>query len=148
MVSEIEAAFPRLRPGNYRITSSSGDSYNCIAWAAGSSTAWWWPDEHRAYWPEGVPNEETVPAFQHAFASLGYLSCEGKEVEPGFEKIALFADETGAPTHAARQLSTGRWTSKLGLLEDIEHELHDLEGAAYGSVVSIMRRAVRIPERS
>ncbi len=63
-----------------------------------------------------------------------------EELEPGFEKIALFADERGIPRHAARQLLTGRWTNKLGELEDIEHGLRDLEGAEYGTVVLVMRR--------
>ena len=54
----------------------------------------------------------------------------------------MFADDQGTPLHAARQLPNGRWTSKLGELEDIEHVLHDLEGAAYGSVVLVMKRPV------
>jgi len=44
--------------------------------------------------------------------------------------------------HAARQLPEGRWTSKLGELEDIEHALHDLTGTVYGSVVLVMKRAL------
>ena len=66
--------------------------------------------------------------------------CPGEELEAGFEKIALFVDNRDTPRHAARQLPNGRWTSKLGELEDIEHGLHDLEGAEYGSVVAVMRR--------
>jgi hypothetical protein len=61
------------------------------------------------------------------------------ELESGFEKIALFASD-GVPKHAARQLESGRWTSKLGTREDIEHALHDLEGAIYGSVALVMKR--------
>jgi hypothetical protein len=76
-----------------------------------------------------------------AFALLGYEPCDAVEKESGFEKIAVFADPTGIPTHAARQLPNGRWTSKLGAAEDIEHELHAVAGAIYGTVVRIMRRA-------
>jgi len=43
-------------------------------------------------------------------------------------------------THAARQLDDGTWTSKLGSLEDITHELQALEGADYGHVVLFMKR--------
>lgn len=39
-----------------------------------------------------------------------------------------------------------RWTSKLGELEDIEHDLTDLEGAAYGKVVLLMKRATPKPK--
>jgi hypothetical protein len=86
------------------------------------------------------PRELTSEAFRHAFATLGYSHCQGEEPEPGYEKVALFADADGNPTHAARQLSTGQWTSKLGKAEDIEHRLHDLEGEVYGRVVWIVKR--------
>jgi|GEM_PF-3681614 len=54
-----------------------------------------------------------------AFATLGYEVCDNVELEPGFEKIALYAGADGIPTHAARQLQAGPWTSKLGRMEDI-----------------------------
>jgi hypothetical protein len=88
--------------------------------------------------------EMTIPSFQAAYALFGYGICESEQVEPGFEKVALFADPQGSPTHAARQLPSGRWTSKLGAMEDIEHDLHDLEGTAYGSVVLVMKRPVSV----
>jgi hypothetical protein len=56
--------------------------------------------------------------------------------------VALFADAQGVLLHAARQLPGGRWTSKLGALEDIEHALQDLVGTEYGSVVQVMKRPV------
>jgi hypothetical protein len=77
-----------------------------------------------------------------AFASLGYTICERDRLEPEYERIALFVDADGQPTHAAWQLPSGRWSSKLGKGEDIEHGLHDLEGTLYGSVVRIMKRPV------
>jgi hypothetical protein len=83
-----------------------------------------------------------MEAFCAALATLGYAVCEGEEPEPRFEKIALFASAEGRPTHAARQLPDGRWTSKLGRMEDIAHSLHDLEGTIYGSVVRIVKRAL------
>ena len=85
-----------------------------------------------------------MAAFQTALASLGYVPCESKDLEPGFAKVALFTDVEGKPKHAARQLDTGRWTSKLGEREDIEHELHDLEGTVYGSVVLVMKQPVAL----
>jgi hypothetical protein len=84
---------------------------------------------------------ETVDAFRQAFATLGYVVCNDDLVEAGFEKIALFA-LSGRPKHAARQLPSGRWTSKLGPMEDIEHELHDITGMVYGSVVLLMKRPI------
>jgi hypothetical protein len=119
------------------------DKYNCIAWAAGDTKNWWWPDEvsepESGHWPSGVPRLETLEVFRAAFATLGYLVCDHDQLEAGFEKVALFA-LAGVPKHAARQLPNGRWTSKLGPMEDIEHSLHDLEGNAYGAVVLVMKR--------
>jgi hypothetical protein len=118
--------------------------YSCIAWAAGDTSNWWWPtndpyDEPR-FWPAGVVREETVAAFIALFISLGYVPCDDTTLESGFEKVALFANLQGVPTHACRQLAEDCWTSKLGQSEDIEHELHAVEGDIYGCVVVVMKR--------
>ena len=143
MVDPIDVVFPGLGTSTLRVTSSASRDYNCIAWAAGDMARWWWPDadpdNDAIYWPAGVVAEETLDAFAAAFVTLGYAPCSGEELELGFERIALFAI-AGVPTHAARQLSSGRWTSKLGLREDIEHELHALSGVEYGAVTLIMKR--------
>ncbi len=147
MVEPLVALFPGLSTSTFRVTSPADRDYNCIGWAAGSSSKWWWPDPDNdgVFWPDGVALEETLDAFVAAFATLGYSPCEGKEQEVGCEKVALFATADGAPTHAARQLPTCGWTSKLGFLEDIEHELHAVSGTAYGSVVRILKRPVPSP---
>ena len=138
---DLEKLFPGLAGKSFAIKSPKDDHYNCIAWAAGDIHNWWWPDSaHQDTWPAGVPRLETMSAFRDAFASLGYTVCDSEELETGHEKIALLA-LAGVPKHAARRLSSGRWTSKLGFLEDIEHDLHDLEGTQYGSVIIIMKRA-------
>jgi hypothetical protein len=136
------ADFPSLRASDYEITSSSSLLYNCFAWVARDITAWWEPDPFNEYfWPSGAPREYSIHAFVEAFRTLGYHRCENPSLEPGFEKIALFAFPDGTPTHAARQLADGRWTSKLGSFEDIAHSgLASLEGPAYGSVVACLRR--------
>ncbi len=142
MVDSLEQVFPRLVGSQYRLTSPKSEVYNCIAWAAGDPACWWWPeadDFEGIYWPPGVPRLETIPAFREVFETLGYTVYDQEQPESGFEKIALFAHDQ-LPTHAARQLPSGKWTSKLGPMEDIEHDLHDLEGDAYGSVVLIMKR--------
>jgi len=134
--------FPALRTSKaFRISSPPAREYNCIAWAAQDTNAWWWPDPMlTAYWPAEIPREETVVAFCAAFQTLGYEECESAELEEGVQKIALYA-RGGSPTHAARQLANGRWTSKLGKGEDIQHELGDVEGELYGHVVKLFRRA-------
>lgn len=137
-----EELFPRLAAGGYDLTSPSTDMYNCIAWAAGEVDRWWWPDPMGVdFWPEGAPREETLPAFLDAFAILGFERTTSADPEQNVCKVAIYALE-GLPTHAARQLPlpNGRWTSKLGRAEDIEHNLEGLVGDIYGEVVAILAR--------
>lgn len=131
--------FPRLTADNHRVTSPPSTSYNCIAWAAGDTTNWWQPGVH---WPFPTdPFIDTVAELQRVFESLGYAPCLSVDLEPGFEKVALFG-LAGAYTHAARQFANGQWTSKLGNEEDIEHDAPDsVGGGIYGEVVSVMKRA-------
>lgn len=142
MNERLQAAFPGLRTTPFQITSPADPAYNCIAWAGGNAVDWWWPldDARKTYWPKGVPRETTLDAFWAAFVSLGYFICDTDTLEPAHEKVAIFTDDAGIPTHAARQLPTGRWSSKLGQSEDIEHELHSLEGTIYGSIALILKR--------
>ena len=144
MVDRLDDLFPALRGTGFLVTSPRSRDYNCIAWAAGDTAVWWWPDpdpdNDAIHWPAGVPREETRAAFVAAFATPGYQPCPTEDQEPGWEKVALFAGPDDVPTHAARQLPSGRWTSKLGFLEDIEHALHDLEGVWYGTVVQVLKR--------
>lgn len=139
----LERVFPSLQAGRYRITSPRSLTYNCIAWAACRDDEWWWPDPYGAYsWPDNVPRHETLAAFAAANATIGFAPCQGPELDPGLEKIAIFA-RGSVPTHAARQLPTGYWTSKLGEEVDIEHE--DLAGVAgpdYGDPVLFLGRPV------
>ncbi len=139
----LEDLFPGLRGKTYRITSPKSWAYNCVAWAAGDPVHRWWPSEDDCdHWPAEVARAESVSGFQAAFAVLGYHQCDHAELEEGMEKIAIFADALGSPLHVARQLPSGRWTSKLGALEDIEHDLRDLEGEHYGQVALVMKRPI------
>ena len=135
--SDLERFFPSLRDAEYEITSPEDDGYNCIAWAAGDIERWWWPHPD-AYWPH-ASLEVSVDAFVRAFAEFGYSPCDCADLETGWEKVAIYA-EANKPTHMARQLSTGRWTSKCGENNDITHGLGDLAGDTYGEVVAILKR--------
>jgi hypothetical protein len=140
-----EARFPNLNRTEYRVTSAETEDYNCIAWAAGDSSQWWWPNPDD-YWPDTAPREETLDSFRAVFEAMGYQECATADFEVDFEKIAIFVDSDGVPTHAARQLDDGAWTSKLGDWEDIKHDsLNALENAPfmnslYGTVSLFMRR--------
>ena len=79
----------------------------------------------------------------------GFESCEHGEYEEGFEKIALYVNQFGNVTHAARQNDSKTGTSKLGVMEDIEHPfLSSLEDAGltdsdYGKVAKFLKRPVQ-----
>jgi hypothetical protein len=138
--AELEAAFPRLAGDGYLVASPKTHTYNCIAWAAGDPSRWWEPG---IYWP-GALGDDLV-ALVGLFATLGYAVCPGDVLEMGFEKVALYADENGEWTHAARLLSDGWWTSKLGPDGEILHRTPQaLVGDLYGQVLVIMRRTTPV----
>jgi hypothetical protein len=151
----VENKFPRLKTELYDVTSQRTWDYNCIAFAAGVVDAWWWPmgkgpDGKDAAWPEGAPREVNLAAFVAAYRGLCYEICADWKHEDGYQKIAIYA-MNGAPTHAAIEQPDGKWKSKLGPVEDIEHEnpmsLETVAGVgAYGIAVTFMRREASAPQ--
>ena len=140
MSTQLESYFDNLRNSRYSITSPEDDFYNCIAWAALETHRKWWPIG--GYWPIAL-REETVSCFILAFETLGYTVCVKGQFELGFEKVAIYVDSTRTPTHMARQLRSGLWTSKCGDLEDMEHSSLNAVGGepkGYGSVDTYMKR--------
>ena len=143
--TDLEAAFPNLVTDGYEVTSPASRKYNCISWVAGDITQKW---DCTAlpmagyYWPAEATVGQGIDALVSAFKTLRYEVCHDASVERGVEKIALFADTHGEWTHAAKQLSDGRWSSKLGDAEDIAHATtQGVEGLIYGQVKHYMRRA-------
>lgn len=136
----LEDIFPGLSGTPYRITSLPDSLYNCFAWAGGESHRWWEAHPDAGHdWPGGQTEEWTIDVVVAAYRTLGYVECPDPALEANTEKVAIFArgDE---PTHAARQLSSGRWTSKLGPEHDIEHTLDSLNGWVYGLPVAFVQR--------
>lgn len=136
-MDHIRQIFPALNQCHHAQTSNRDTRYNCIAWAAGDVSNWWEPSPF-TFWPNTVAREYTLSAYISAFRTLGYQR-DADAAEDG-EKVALFVDAGGKPTHAARLKRNGFWTSKCGRLEDIEHELEGIEGDAYGTVAVILVR--------
>lgn len=143
--SWLPSTFPNLTNNNHNVTSPKTRSYNCIAWAAGDDERWWWPDPFKtSYWPPGTNRGESLQDFMDAYSQLGYVRCSNGTLEVGLEKIAIFATTSAEgykPAHAARQLESGCWTSKIGEEEDISHtNVRDVECSEYGQVVVFMSR--------
>lgn len=137
--------FPNMTLDNHIVKSPESTEYNCIAWACGRKDTRLWPAAAPDYeWPTGVLNENSVDALVDLFRSCGYEPCNDGVLEAGYSKVALYAWQ-GTPTHAARQLRSGKWSSKIGQdCEDIWHDNPSVvetdRGPRYGRVVAYMRR--------
>ena len=149
-LGNIKQRLPGLEASEYQVTSDATSEYNCVAWAVGEDDRWWSHEVHDEYfWPDRAPRSESVESYQAMFALYGFAECDNGDLERSIEKIALFADE-GRFKHVARQLDSGRWTSKIGEDCDIEHELEALRSwpdtwpryrsYRYGEVVAYMQR--------
>ncbi len=132
--------FPALTERNHRVTSPATPEYNCVAWSAHDTEHWWQP---AVYWPVATPPDDYgLGILEQVFVALGYEPCADGSLEEGFEKVALYGG-VFLYTHVARQLPSGRWTSKLGRGEDIEHDTpDDVSGGLYGEIQEFMKRRV------
>jgi len=143
-VQRIEDRFPKLATVDYAKTSDEDEKYNCVAWALYDTGQWWElviPGRNIAgyYWP--IERDDRLQDWTDMFRLHGYQPTDSAGLEDGFERIAIYTDTDGTPQHAARQLASGKWTSKIGRWEDIEHgSPFELEGGDYGTIAIIMKR--------
>lgn len=89
----------------------------------------------RFYWPDKI--SDTLERWVEIFQKEGYELTDNPDVEPGFEKIAIYVDLQDMQLgHVA--FSDGiTWKSKLGKSMDIEHaSIHLLEGFGIGNTGS------------
>lgn len=149
MPSELEAKFPKLHTGNYSNTSDATGRYNCIAFANDHDRKWWeaGPFGGRYYWPPGI--SDTLDGWVKMFTDQGYVLTNNRDVEPGFEKIAIYVDLTDVNQMHVAKSAGQSWKSKLGRYQDIEHaSLALLEGDVgweYGSVERVLKRPIKPP---
>jgi hypothetical protein len=143
--------FPNLNYDNCRKTSEATREYNCIAWALEIRNSWLYPDDGNAYLlkKEGSSEIFNLTTIIKSFQNIGYKVEHGNKAKlflPHIQKIAIYTLFNNAPSHVARQLCNGKWTSKLGENIDIEHDtLEVLEGPAYGLVRVIMSKVASWP---
>ncbi len=136
--SAERSSFPRLGD-EFEVLAPASPSYNCIAWALGFNDRWIWPKSNG----EAV----TISDFDALFNYYGYKRLPRINLDPvaGYDKLVLYARRTEfgdlEPTHCARQLPDGSWSSKLGKLPLIRH-LHpdDINGETYGEVSAVYVR--------
>jgi len=131
--------FPKLSIEGFKTVGQATELYNCIAYAAGDTTDWWWPTGPE-YWPPWATTNEKMRSLEEVFVGLEYEPCNDDSLEYGYEKVALY-EINGRFQHAARQMPTGRWRSKMGRGPLIEHRSPDsLSDGVYGSPTVFMRR--------
>lgn len=145
--AELEAKLPKLRPDNYKWASQATGRYNCLAFANDSDRKWWEPGLFggRFDWPaEDIPN--TLEGWVTIFSRQGYELTSNREIEPGFEKVAIYVDQKDFDLHVAKSNGVV-WKSKLGRYQDIEHSSLDLleghQAWEYGIVERILRRPIK-----
>ncbi len=135
----VQRLFPNLTDDNHLIMSPKTDNYNCIAWAYEVGNKWMWPGSPDYFWPSGVTGTDELATLVQLYLE-GYEECENGEPEDEYKKVALYV-KGDRPSHAALQLESGRWTSKLGRMQDIEHDtLEVLEGGAYGKAAIFLKK--------
>src|SRR6267142_1305842 len=143
----LEALFPNLRNRGYIVSSHCNPRYNCVAHAANDYTQNWDCTSLPLpgyYWPYGAIRSSGIEALVIAFEHIGYEICAGGHVEEAYDKVALYVDQWGFWTHAAKQEDDGIWSSKIGEHQYIRHPTpHALSGPEYGQVMYYMRRPKR-----
>lgn len=139
---ELRTRFPNVQ-NSAEITSPITCLYNCIAYAAGDMTRWWWPDPlYIGFWPPNVKRIESLPAFQGAYETIGFQLCANGDFQSGTQKIAVF-HLNATPTHAAKLIGPNIWSSKLGQWYDVSHTERCLDGnhhGGYGEIAFYMSR--------
>jgi hypothetical protein len=144
---ELQKKWPKLRPGNHAVKSHATRRYNCVAFGSKDERHWWESGIYGGgiFWPAGIP--DTLDGWVEIFSRGGYEITTSRNVEAGFEKIAIYVSpHDGRPEHLA--ICDGlSWKSKLGRYQDIEHATLDLlEGqqeCEYGTVGKILRRSIK-----
>jgi hypothetical protein len=140
-MSPLESWFPNLTASDYVLKSASSSHYNCIGWVIGVKDVWDPDPNYR--WARGVYRAASAKNVMLVLQKDGgFLSCEDASLEAGIEKVAIYGDGDRF-VHVARQLEDGRWSSKIGMHEDIEHASLDAltgPGDAYGTIVAFMKR--------
>lgn len=138
--------FPNSYNEPFLITSQQTWSYNCIAWAFGDDKKWYWPTEHPShYWPPNIRRELDLQSFIELYELVSYKICDSPDLEDSLEKIAIFAFPNGDPSHAAKQLPNGKWTSKMGPWHDVEHTFNSINNSpGYGNATIFMSRPIEI----
>lgn len=146
-----------MRPNDFRLSSPREPECSCLSYVVGDKERHWWPPGPLAtrrsnlliqlgppdVWPVDLPPDATLANVCALLSRLGFVDCEDAvAIDPKTTLVvAIFLDSGTAPAHFAQQLPNGKWLSKLGGGNDIEHRTtHSVEGGANGTLAHKMCR--------
>ena len=132
--------FPKLTDANHRKTSPESPHYNCFGWAILGREVLMGPKDGW-FWPADVPLDLRLSTFHLLLDALDFQRCESGDPELDFDRVLLYGSGENV-THAARQLESGKLTSKRGIFgDDIEHDTADaITGGEYFEILAYFRR--------
>jgi hypothetical protein len=147
---DIRLALPHLKRSDYSLESKATSTYNCVSWAFSETTVKYDPAPiFGYYWPRRVSRSITALNYIAMFERVGHFTkCDNGELEPGFEKIAVYEELNGDFSHVARQRSKGTWTSKVGNLDDIDHPSPFVLEKDYGKITQFLKRPLDAKEQA
>jgi hypothetical protein len=102
MMARLESTFPNLRGSVYSVESNDTVNYNCIAWAADNtqSLVAALPTRLLAF---GIASRGNVGERHRRFPGSRDKPTDNNQLELGNEKVAIYVNANGTPTHMARQ---------------------------------------------
>jgi hypothetical protein len=143
---EIAEKWPNLLLGtNFCYSSYKKRGYNCVAYALGVENKDW---DMLVFAKMFGLNKNDLDHSANGYAIIfrekfGFEICQESEKEEGFKKIALYENNEGDFKHLSLQLENGKWTSKMGVYEDINHrDLNSISGDFYGHPVMFMKKTI------
>lgn len=143
---EISTKWPNLKIGdNFSYTSLKRRGFNCVAYALEfENKDWDMLVFAKIYNLDKTQLDHSANGYAKIFSEkFGFEKCDNPNLEEGFKKIALYENNEGDFTHIARQMESGKWTSKMGNYEDIEHyDLIGISGNFYGKPSMYMRKVI------
>lgn len=140
--AEIAGTWHNLQENvNFIFTSKQTWDYNCVMWSLHRDDYW----KDFFYTEDGyISIDQSIKPYVEFFKENGFSICETNVVEEGFEKICIYS-KNGIFSHVSRQLKDGRWASKMGNYEDIEHlSVFDVNGEGYGAPEVYMKKEIVI----
>ena len=137
--------YPNIINGiNFKIIQQDNEDYNCIAHSLGYNHITIWPISKRFWvWDKTLPYINTINNFVSLYRKFNYEICEDSSWEFEYDKIALYISVlSGRNTvsHAAKQIDSYWWSSKIGGDELFEHTLEAIENKNVGTKYVFLKR--------